>query len=267
MTYIPDGLPQYGAEGAGPTDVVFQYWANGKSTIDITAFDKVVNAASAVGMKLIVTLTNNWADYGGMDVYTVNLGGKYHDDVSNARLPQSECMTDLAKFYRLPQIKAAYKHYVKTFVTRYKNNPTIFAWELINEARCDGTSPRNLPRSANCTPALLTSWYDEMSTYIKSLDSNHLVTTGSEGMFDQESSDDGFYNGSDGGDFDAALGLKNIDFATFHTYPDWWSKTPAWATQWIKDHGTSMRSSNKPVLHEEYGELLDVFSHSHSNGY
>lgn len=22
------------------------------------------------------------ADYGGMDVYTVNLGGKYHDDVS-----------------------------------------------------------------------------------------------------------------------------------------------------------------------------------------
>lgn len=32
-------------------------------------------------MKLIVALTNNWADYGGMDVYTVNLGGKYHDDV------------------------------------------------------------------------------------------------------------------------------------------------------------------------------------------
>jgi hypothetical protein len=33
-------------------------------------------------MKLIVALTNNWADYGGMDVYTINLGYKYHDDVS-----------------------------------------------------------------------------------------------------------------------------------------------------------------------------------------
>lgn len=33
-------------------------------------------------MKLLIALTNNWADYGGMDVYTVNLGGKYHDDVS-----------------------------------------------------------------------------------------------------------------------------------------------------------------------------------------
>jgi hypothetical protein len=27
---------------------------------------------------------NNWADYGGSDVYVVNLGGQYHDDV---RLP------------------------------------------------------------------------------------------------------------------------------------------------------------------------------------
>jgi mannan endo-1,4-beta-mannosidase len=76
-------LPQYGGEGAGGTEVVFQRWgADGKATIDVAAFDKVVNAATKVGVKLIVALTNNWADYGGMDVYTVNLGGKYHDDVS-----------------------------------------------------------------------------------------------------------------------------------------------------------------------------------------
>lgn len=81
VTYDPNGLPQYGDEGAGETDVVFQWWANGTSIIDITPFDKVVNAAAKVGIKLIVSLTNNWADYGGMDVYTVNLGGKYHDDV------------------------------------------------------------------------------------------------------------------------------------------------------------------------------------------
>lgn len=61
---------------------MFQTWQNGKSTINIEAFDKVVNAAAATGIKLIVALTNNWADYGGMDVYTVNLGGTYHDDVS-----------------------------------------------------------------------------------------------------------------------------------------------------------------------------------------
>lgn len=82
VTYDPNGLPQYGNEGAGPTDVVFQRWANGTSTIDVTPFDKVVKGAEAAGIKLLVALTNNWADYGGMDVYTVNLGGQYHDDVS-----------------------------------------------------------------------------------------------------------------------------------------------------------------------------------------
>lgn len=85
VTYIPAGLPQYGGEGAGGTEVIFQRWANGKSTMDVSAFDKVVNAATKTGVKLVVALTNNWADYGGMDVYTVNLGGKYHDDVCISR--------------------------------------------------------------------------------------------------------------------------------------------------------------------------------------
>ena len=54
---------------------------DGTSTIDLSGFDKVVKAADKTGIKLLVALTNNWADYGGMDVYTVNLGGQYHDDV------------------------------------------------------------------------------------------------------------------------------------------------------------------------------------------
>ena len=56
---------------------------DGTSTIDLSGFDKVVKAADKTGIKLLVALTNNWADYGGMDVYTVNLGGQYHDDVSS----------------------------------------------------------------------------------------------------------------------------------------------------------------------------------------
>jgi len=62
---------------------VFQWWhTNGTSTIDVSGFDKVVKGAEKAGIKLLVALTNNWADYGGMDVYTVNLGGQFHDDVS-----------------------------------------------------------------------------------------------------------------------------------------------------------------------------------------
>ncbi|KAI1080933.1 glycoside hydrolase family 5 protein [Whalleya microplaca] len=237
-TYDPQGLPQYGGEGAGPTDTVFQWFANGTSTINITDFDKVVDAATNVGIKLIVTFTNNWADYGGMDVYTANLGGQYHDD-----------------FYRLPQIKEAYQRYISHFLTRYASSPAILAWELTNEARCGADGVRNLLPSGTCTPALLTSWIDEMSAFVKALDPDHLVTWGGEGGFNDASSspDDGLYNGSDGADFAAELALPHVDFGTFHTYPDWWGKSIAWAEQWIRDHAQAGREAGKPVVHEEYG--------------
>ncbi|KAL2133932.1 hypothetical protein VTI74DRAFT_1350 [Chaetomium olivicolor] len=237
-TYVPGGLPAYGGEGAGGTDVVFQLWhPDGTSTIDLSGFDKVVKAAEKEGIKLLVALTNNWADYGGMDVYTVNLGGKYHDD-----------------FYTSPKIKDAYKRYVKAMVTRYKDSPTIFAWELANEPRCGADGVRNLPRSDKCTPAVLSAWIAEMSAYIKKLDSNHLVTWGGEGEFNRVS-DDWAYNGADGGDFDHELSIDTIDFGVFHSYPDWWSKTTEWTTQWIKDHAAAGRKAGKPVVHEEYGWL------------
>jgi mannan endo-1,4-beta-mannosidase len=58
--------------------------------------------------------TNNWSDYGGMDVYTKQLTGSLNHDV----------------FYTNALTQAAYKSYVSTWVGRYKNEPTILAWEL-----------------------------------------------------------------------------------------------------------------------------------------
>ncbi|PSN72574.1 glycoside hydrolase [Corynespora cassiicola Philippines] len=236
-TTIPGGLPQYGGEGAGPSPNVLQWWENGESEINLEPFDKVVAAAEKTGMKLIVALTNNWADYGGMDVYTVQLGFQYHDD-----------------FYREETIKTAFKRYVKAIVERYADSPAIMAWELGNEPRCGADGTRNLPRSDNCTPETIFEWIEEMSAFVKSVDSQHLVTWGGEGGFNRESSD-GFYNGYDGGDFDKELTLDNIDFGTFHTYPDWWTKTVEWANQWIIDHAESGAAAGKPVVHEEYGWL------------
>lgn len=128
------------------------------------------------------------------------------------------------------------------------------AWEIANEPRCGADDVRNLPRSDNCTVELMSEWIDEMSTFIKSLDENHLVTWGGEGGFNIES-DDGFYNGYDGGDFDHELSLENIDFGVFHSYPDWWSKSIEWTNQWIRDHAEAGRRAGKPVVHEEYGWL------------
>jgi len=43
--------------------------------------DNVVAAAKANGIRLIVALTNNWSDYGGMDVYVKQLLGSANHDL------------------------------------------------------------------------------------------------------------------------------------------------------------------------------------------
>lgn len=105
--------------------------------------------------------TSNWTDYGGMDVYlnaTLHPGA-YHD-----------------LFYTDPNVATHYMNYVQAVVSRYANSPAIFAWELANEARCAGTGPNPQSPSA-CSPAVVTAWVDKMSSYIKSLDSNHMVSS------------------------------------------------------------------------------------------
>ena len=107
----------------------YQLWANGVGTFNngsygISRFDSVVSRAKARGIRLIVALTNNWSDYGGMDVYTKQILNSGNHDL----------------FYTNAQVVAAYKNYIKAFVGRYVNEPTIMAWELANEPRCKGST-------------------------------------------------------------------------------------------------------------------------------
>ena len=59
--------------------------------------------------------------------------------------------------------------YVRTIVERYKDSPNIFAWELMNEARCSG----DLPSGPACTPASgaesLLHWYRIQSDFVRKL--------------------------------------------------------------------------------------------------
>lgn len=245
-TFIAGGLPQYGGEGAGPSDIVFQTWTNGTATINygetgLQRLDKIASLAQQKGLKIIFTLTNNWADYGGMDVYTLNLGGQYHDD-----------------FYKVTKIKNAFKNYVKAVVTRLKSSPAVFAWELANEPRCGADGTRNIPRSpSGCNITTITSWANEISTYIKSLDPHHMIAVGSEGFFNG-TSDDWAYNGNDGVDSEGLLRLRNIDLGTLHLYPDWWSKTVEWGTNFTIAHANLQHKVGKPVISEEYGWLVEA---------
>lgn len=216
----------------------FQIWSGSTPTINTGAtglqrLDYIVSAAQARGIRLIIPFVNNWGDYGGIKIYVDALArGQGHD-----------------AFYTNTAIKNAYKNYVKAVVSRYTTSPAIFAWELANEPRCAGA----LAQSGSCTPARVTAWISEMSTYIKTLDKNHLVTDGTEGFFNRAGNSDWPYNGTEGVDFEAILRLSSIDFATFHLYPSAWSKSYSWGTTFITDHGTAAKAIGKPTIFEEYG--------------
>ncbi|EPT04925.1 hypothetical protein FOMPIDRAFT_126283 [Fomitopsis schrenkii] len=219
----------------------YQLWTNGAATINygstgLENFDNVVASAKAHGLRLIVTLTNNWADYGGMDVYVSQLTSTdYHD-----------------YFYTNSQIIAAYKKYVSVFVGRYVDEPGILAWELANEPRCAGTTGTT---SGNCTAETVTAWIAEMSAYIHSIDDNHLVGIGDEGWYAISGNSDYPYGGGEsiGINFTANLAIPTIDFGTAHLS---WGETtdPAeWGVGWIENHAASQKAQNKPVLLEEFG--------------
>ncbi|KAF8996664.1 mannanase [Cyathus striatus] len=232
-----------------PKGIYYQSWIGGNPTVNTGAdglqhFDKIVAEAKASGIRLIVALTNNWQDFGGMDVYVNQIlgNGKAHD-----------------LFYTDVSVKAAFKDYVKAFVGRYVNEPTILAWELVNEPRCKGTTE---VVTGTCTAATITAWAKEMSTFIKSIDKNHLVALGDEGFYNDPSASTYPYQGSEGIDFDANLKIDTLDFGTFHSYPETWGQNDisAFGLQWIVDHAASQKRAGKPVILEEYGATKDAVS-------
>lgn len=231
-----------------PNGIYYQSWSGSTPTINtgstgLQNFDAVIAAAAAAnGIRLIVALTNNWSDYGGMDIYVNQIvgAGSAHD-----------------LFYTNSQVMSAYMNYVKVFVSRYVNEPTILGWELANEPRCKGSTGTT---SGTCTTTTITKWATTISAYIKSIDPNHLVAIGDEGFYNEPSAPTYPYQGSEGIDFDANLAITSIDFGTFHSYPISWGQTSdpqGWGAQWIADHATSMKAAGKPVLLEEFGVTTD----------
>ncbi|KAF8078542.1 glycoside hydrolase superfamily [Lyophyllum atratum] len=235
----------------------YQVWNSSDWTLNdgpqgLQRLDNVIATAGRYGIKVILAFTNNWY---GAELYInwIAGAGKTHD-----------------VFYSDPRIISSYQRYVKAIVNRYKNSPNIFAWELMNEARCLG----DLPGGPQCVPGsgTLHTWYKQQSDFVRSLDPNHLITTGGEGHFNWKKPvgfwfngtfvSDYNFNGQAGEDFDADMQLKNIDFGTYHSYPQFWcvQDTPgsnftlkSWGLGWINDHARAAKKAGKPVILEEFG--------------
>ncbi|EGX54367.1 hypothetical protein AOL_s00004g16 [Orbilia oligospora ATCC 24927] len=212
-----------------PSGVYFQLFSGSSPTINtgsngLQRLDAIVASAEKYGIKLIIPFVNYWDDYGGMKVYA-----NYYGVSKNA-------------FYTDSRVISQYKQYINALVSRYRNSKAIFAWELANEPRCNG-----------CPTSTITNWATSISQYIKSLDSNHLITLGDEGWFNGGGDGSYPYSGGEGIDFVKNLAISTLDFGTAHLYPGHWSKSDSWGNTWIQEHASAATSAGKPYILEEYG--------------
>jgi mannan endo-1,4-beta-mannosidase len=195
------------------------------------SIDYVLDSARRHNIRVILHFTDNWEYYGGVNVYAKWAGVSKND------------------FWTNDKCKAYYKQTVDAFVKRkntingilYRNDPAIFCYDLMNEPRDE----------ADPTGKVMDSWVAEMSSYIKSIDPNHMVTTGMEGFFLQ--TDGTHYSGTD---FISANEIPTIDFCTFHIYPagQYTHYSPG-TTKWTIENFIKQGHDvvKKPVVMEEYG--------------
>ncbi|MCG8348078.1 MAG: cellulose binding domain-containing protein [Chloroflexales bacterium] len=181
-------------------------------------FDYIIESARAHNVRLLPVFENYWEAYGGIDerLRWEGLTGGHPDRA--VFFDKTKC----------PGCFTQYKNYVNYVLNRvnhysgiaYKDDPIIFAWELMNEPRYQDVSAEE-----NVSGATLRAWVDEMGAYIKSIDSNHMLGTGLEGHGTRYG-----FGGDEGNPFIYIHQSPYIDFTSAHPYP-----TEEWADMTIEE--------------------------------
>ena len=203
-------------------------------------------------MKAVVVLSNFWMWSGGFPQYRqwANGGQIPYPDIEGGgtwapfiKYAQGFYTDTAANALFLDFIQAVINRRNKVTLRKYKNDPTIMAWQLANE-----------PRGYRAHVAYR-QWLNHTAAYIKALDPHHLVSTGAEGNT---------------GNTDAGVDLlldnqsPHIDYATTHVWIQNWQwynpekpTTYAHARQmtasYLADQIAKANTLGKPLVLEEFG--------------
>jgi mannan endo-1,4-beta-mannosidase len=208
-------------------------------------------------LKAVVFLNNFWEWSGGMVTYLYWTNGGHYIDLNDPAHPWPQFADFSARFYASSEANALYRAFVAALINRrnsvtgalYRDDPAIMAWQLANEPR-PGGSPNQTDFKA------FYAWIAGTAAFIKRLDSNHLVSTGNEGIR---------------GCLDnprCVVGVNAIpavDYLTFHIWPLNWSwidpqkMADTYATcetktrRYVAAHLEIARQLRKPAVVEEFG--------------
>ncbi|PSC76925.1 mannan endo-1,4-beta-mannosidase 9 [Micractinium conductrix] len=209
----------------------------------LAALDRVVQLAEQHGIRLILNLADQTTRFGanppGIEPYLKWLAGSLN-------------LTGFTvhDFFTDERAKLIYKHFVCTLANRvnsltgvkYKDSTAIMAWDLINEPRCPAC-PGSTPTEA------VTAWAAEMSEFVRCIDSNHLVSIGTEGYFSENSTE---FLPANPGPWSVCEGTGGTWDARNKSTCGW-DCAMLWFRQWMGAHIAAAAAVGKPFVLEEFG--------------
>lgn len=209
-------------------------------------------------MKAVIYLNNAWEWSGGYGTY-LEWAGEGH--TPNPAIDGYQAYMDhVSRFVHSDSARALAANHVKNMVTRtnrytgrpYTESPALMSWQIANEPRAFASD--SLAKKA------FEEWIASQAALIKSLDSNHLVSTGSEGRHGCE---------GDLGLWERIHTNPDIDYGIIHLWPYNWGWIDSTtvvsgvdtacvrAYEYIMPHTAIMKEAGKPLVLEEFGYPRD----------
>lgn len=209
-------------------------------------------------MKAVLYLNNAWEWSGGYGTYLEWTG---HGPAPLPKDGYREYVDYVSQFVLSDSAKQLALNHVRNIVGRtssvtgkpYSESPAIMSWQIANE-------PRAFSREGK---RALADWLRQTARTIKEIDSNHLVSTGSEGKYGCEV------------DLDLWAEIHNypeIDYANIHIWPYNWNwirkdtkdgvvedvdSACKYTQAYIDEHFDKM-GGVKPIVLEEFGYPRDT---------
>ncbi len=229
----------------------------------LQGFDIFLSEVAKRNMQVVFVLNNNWEWSGGFGQYLEWSGKGKPPLPKTADWDWNAYCHYIAQFYSCQECIALSNNWIRHVVSRtntvngvaYKDDTHIMAWELANEPRpMDSAATENYIR-----------WTAETASLIKSLDKNHLVTIGTEGVIST------FYNETI---YEQIHANPHIDYFTLHLWPKTWlwyngddaaavrDTTLVKTKNYIEQHSRIAASLKKPLVIEEFGLHRDKNSFS-----
>lgn len=229
----------------------------------LDGLDFLLSEMKKRGQYAILYLNNPWDWSGGYAQYLNwnGFGPIPYPNVKPNTWPQF--INYISRFFSCGNCMKQYQAHIAFMLARtnkytglkYTDDPTIMTWEIANEPRA--FSNENIPA--------FEKWIRETAAYIKSLDRNHLVTTGTEGQHGCEESIELF---------ERIHADPHIDYLTMHIWPKNWSWLNAKdipgtleisiqnTNDYMQSHFEIARKLNKPIVLEEFGLPRDLHGYS-----